>query len=469
MEGELWTWEATALAAAVRTGELSAREVVDSHLERIAAVNPQVNALAQLQGDRARESAAALDRARSAGHDPGPLAGVPFSVKASLDIEGVPTTHGARHFARDPARRDAPPVARLRSAGAIPLAHGNMPTLTLAGVHSRSQLFGDTANPWNAQVTPGGSSGGDGAAVASGMVPFGLGQDAGGSVRLPAAFCGVAGLKPSSGRYPADHRIGPEDPPLGSQELVVDGPLARSTGDLRAIHRVLSGTDPRDPRALPVPVNLPEVDGPIRVAVVTDPGWGVHPDVRAAVEAAAGALSDAGYPLVEVPGPPMLEETLEAYGQLVMTEFSGSWPRIRTCLDEEEHRYIEFGMARTAPVGLAEYLRLTGTRLSVRRAWAEFQREYPLMLGPVSTEPAFPPGLEARDAEGHRRVTQAISLCSVTSFAGLPSAAVSGGVFGGLPQGVQLIGRVFREDLCLDAAAAVEARIGRLAPVGRGA
>lgn len=467
MNGPLWKHTAVDLAAAVRSGEVSAVAVVESHLGRIAEVNPVVGAVTQSLADGARRAAEELDRRRAAGEQLGPLAGVPFTVKENIGVAGVPTTHGLARFKQMVAPVDAPPVARLRAAGAVPVGHANMPDLTLGGMHTHSELFGGTANPWHPGRTPGGSSGGDGAAVASGMVPLGLGNDAGGSVRIPAAFCGTAGLKPSYGRFAADHRMGPEDPGLASQLFPVDGPLARTVGDLRLAYEVLAGADPRDPRAVPAPLYGPDPGTPLGVAVVADPGGqGVHPDVRAAVTSAADALADAGYDVREVPDVPRLAESLEAYTGLVMTEFAQAWPMIRRILPERSRAYIELGMARSGPVALAEYLRLTGVRLGIQRDWAGFLRERPLVLGPVFTEPPVEPGLESSGPEGHERVTVAMRLCTATSLAGLPAVAVPGGVFGGLPQGVQLIGPMYREDLCLAAAEAVERRVGVLTPVG---
>ncbi|UCM87736.1 amidase [Streptomyces marincola] len=466
MTEALWERPATEQAALVRSGEVSAAELVDSHLARIDAVNPAVNAITQLLADRARADAADVDRRRAAGEEPGALAGVPFTVKESIDIGGVPTTHGAERLRGLVARADAPPVARLRAAGAVPIGHTNMPTLTLAGVHPRSELFGETANPWNPEVTPGGSSGGDGAAVATGMAALGLGNDAGGSVRVPASFCGVAGLKPTYGRFPADHRVGPDDPPLGAQLFVVDGPLARRVGDLRAACLALSGTDPRDPRAVPVPFRGEPVAAPIGVAVVADPGGlGTHPAVRAAVATAADALASAGYAVAEVPDVPRLAEATETYGSLLMTEFAPSWPAVRTLLGADGHRYIEMSMAKAPPVGIPEYLRLTGVLHGLRRSWAEFLDRYPLLLAPVFTEPPFAPGTESRDPEGHDLVGTAMRLCSATSLVGVPAVAVPAGFAGGLPIGVQVVGRAYREDLCLDAAEAIERRTPVRTPV----
>lgn len=464
---DVWTMSAAAQAEAVRRGDVSAVELVDGHLERIAEVNPRVNAVTQLMAEQARAAAARIDRLRANGTAPGPLAGVPFTVKETTPVEGVPTTFGVPRFRDLVAPADAPPVARLRAAGAVPIGHANVPTLVLAGMHTRSELFGDTVNPWDPGRTPGGSSGGDAVAVATGMAALGLGNDSGGSVRIPAQFCGVAGLKPSTGRFPADHRVlGPDDPGPASQMLVTDGPLARSVGDLRLAYEVLAGTDPRDPRALPVPLYGKPLPGPVKVAVVADPGGqGVHPAVGAAVAAAADALRDAGYDVREVADVPRMAEALDAYGRITVTEFAPSWPVVRTLLGPGGDRYIARAMERTPPASAGELVRLMGTWLGIRRSWAQFLDEYPLLLGPVFTEPPVEPGLESRDGAGRDRVAAGMRLCTVTSFVGVPAVAVPTGLADGLPCGVQLVGRAFREDLCLDAAQAVEDRLGVLTPV----
>ncbi|MGW1766193.1 amidase [Streptomyces sp. NPDC002073] len=467
MDEALWRLPAVAQAAAVRGGEVSAAELVDAHLLRIAEVNPRLNAVTQLLAERAREDAARTDRRRAAGEELGPLAGVPFTVKESTAVEGVPTTFGSPRFRDLVAPADALPVARLRAAGAVPVGHTNMPTLILAGMHTRSELFGDTVNPWDPGRTPGGTSGGDAVAVATGMAALGLGNDSGGSVRIPAQFCGVAALKPTAGRFPADQRVlGPDDPGPASQLLVTDGPLARRVADLRAAYEVLAGTDPRDPRAVPVPLYGAPLPGPVPVAVVADPGGlGVHPAVRAAVEDAADALRDAGYDVREVPDVPRLAEALDVYHRLAVTEFAPSWPVVRTLLGPGGDRYIAMMMERTPPAAADELVRLMGTWMGIRRSWAEFLDRYPLVLGPVFTEPPVEPGLESRDGAGHERVGTAMRLCSVTSFVGVPAVALPTGTAGGLPTGVQIVGRAFREDLCLTAAQAVEDRLGVLTPV----
>ncbi|MET9401953.1 amidase [Kitasatospora sp. NPDC002965] len=467
MGDALWKLSAAAQAEAVRGGEVSAVELVESHLERIAEVNPEVNAVTRLLADRAREAAGRTDRRRTAGEELGPLAGVPFTVKESTAVEGVPTTFGTPRFRDLVAPADAPPVARLRAAGAIPIGHSNMPTLILAGMHTRSELFGDTFNPWDRGRTPGGSSGGDAVAVATGMAALGLGNDSGGSVRVPAQFCGVAGLKPTTGRFPADHRIlGPDDPGPASQLLVTDGPFARSVGDLRLAYEVLAGTDPRDPRAVPVPAYGAPLPGPVKVAVVADPGGhGVHPTVLASVAAAADALRDAGYDVREVPDVPRLDEALDAYGRITVTEFAPTWPVVRKLLGAGGDRYVGMMMEQTPPASAEEFMKLMGVWMNIRRSWAEFLDDYPLLLGPSFTEPPVEPGIESRDRAGRDRVGSGMRLCTVTSFVGVPGVAVPTGTADGLPSGVQVVGRAFREDLCLAAAGAIEDRLGVLTPV----
>lgn len=452
------------IAGWIARGETSAREVVDAHLARIAEVNPRVRAVTRTLEDTARAEADAVDRARAAGAPLGPLAGVPFTVKENIDVKGSATTHGVPALREAMPRGDAPIVERLRSAGAIPIARTNLPDMSLR-FHTNSQLVGATANPWDARLSPGGSSGGEGVAIATGMSALGLGNDAGGSVRVPALFGGVAALKPSYGRFPGDRTIG-RDLTLASQLIPVDGVLARTVADLALAFRVLAGSDPRDPRAVDAPVEGPALGRPIRVGVASDPGGlGADAETLHAIEAAAAALSDAGY-AVEPIDIPRLGETLDAYGRMIMTEFHLVRPMLERLLGADGRRYIELATARVeAPVDLAEYVRLTAVRMSLQRDWAELLVRYPVVLGPVFTEPPPPIDFDIAGPAEHERVTIALRLCSATSFVGVPAVAVPTGVVGGLPRGVQVISAMYREDVGLAAAAAIEERRGVIGPI----
>ena len=459
----MWKLTAHELASGVRDGAFTATDVVEAHLERIAGTNPEINAITRLLADRARTAAVETDRRRAAGEPLGPLAGVPFTVKENIDIGGVPTTHGVPRFRDAVAAADSPSVARLRAAGAIPIGHSNMPDLTIGG-YTNSQLYGETVNPWPGLRNPSGTSGGDGAAVAAGLAALGLGNDSGGSVRGPALFCGVAALNPGYGRFPVEHRVGGADPMLASQLFPKDGPIARSVRDLRLAFETLAGTDPRDPRAVPAPLDGPPA--PKRVAVVADPGGlGVHPRVRAEVARAAGLLDAAGYEVVDGLDVPRLTDGLTGYGKMITSEFAPRWPRIRPLLTEESARHMELSIAAQPPVSLEEYLQVTADRHGLLRDWAAFLEEYPLVLGPVATEPPGDPEPDP-DAGQNLRAMLAGRLCTVTSYVGVPAVAVPTGAEAGVPAGEQIIGRPYREDLCLAAAGAIEAAVGTFTPVG---
>ncbi len=455
---------ATEIAAAVTRGDTTARAVVETHLARIAEVNPHLRAVTRTLDDTARAEAEAIDRARAAGMPLGPLAGVPFTIKENIDVRGSATTHGVPALREAMPLGDAPIVERLRRAGAIPIARTNLPDMSLR-FHTKSQLFGATVNPWNARLSPGGSSGGEGVALATGMSALGLGNDAGGSVRVPALFSGVAALKPSQGRLPGDRTLG-RDLTLASQLILVDGVLARSVEDLMLALRVLAGSDPRDPRAVDAPIDGTPLAMPIRVGVVRDPGGlGVDAETERAIDIAAAALSDAGYVLEPI-DVPRLTETLDAYGRMIMTEFHLARAMLERLLGEDGRKYIELATTRVkAPVDLAEYVRLTAVRMSLQRDWAELLSRYPVVLGPVFTEPPPPVDFDIAGDVEHERVALALRVCTATSFVGLPAVAVPTGVVDGLPRGVQVIAAMHREDVCLAAAGAIERRLGQVAPI----
>lgn len=459
-----WQLSAVSLAAAISRGEISAREAMESCLERIRVVNREVNGITELFADEALSAAAEVDRRKAAGEDLGCVAGVPFTVKGNIDVAGHPTTHGIPAMREAVAPRDAPVVERFRGAGAIPVGHTNLPDLSLR-FHTKSQLFGATLNPWDRSLSPAGSSGGEAAALATGMSALGLGNDAGGSVRIPAQFCAVTALKPSYGRFPSDRSVGPRDVSWASQLIPVEGVMARSVADLHLAFQVLAGPDARDPRVVPAPLFGPGLESPLRVAVVTDPGGlGIHPGAREAVERAAEVLEKEGYLLeeAELPG---IVEIAEAYGGMIMTEFQQSRSMLERLLGPEGRRYLELAMSVHRPVDLAGYLALSSLRQRVQRDWAEFLERFPLVLGPVFTDEIVPADFDISGAEEYGRVVKGMRLCAATSFVGLPAVALPTGIVNGRPQGVQLIGRAYREDLCLAAAAVLEAALGRFTPI----
>ena len=459
-----WQWTAGDLVATIRRGRLSAGEIVESQLERIASINPGLNALTRVFAKEARKLASEIDKRLARGEEVGPLAGLPFTVKGNIDVAGFATDHGVPALRDAIPPIDAPLVARLREAGAIPLAHSNLPDLSLR-FHTRSSLHGPTLNPWDPADSPGGSSGGEGVALATGMSPLGLGNDAGGSVRIPATLGGLCSLKPSYGRYPSDRSVGQRDLTLASQLIPVEGLLARSVADLHLVHQILAYPDPRDPRVGAAPALIEKEEGPMRVALLLDPcGEVCDPKVKAGLLTAAEALRGAGYEVVEERGPG-LDAAVESYGGMIMTEFGESRELLSRLVGDDGRRYLELAAAYRKPVDLGAYLALTARRQGLQRDWARFLENYPLVLGPVLTRARIPVDFDIVGPREHAEVTRSMCLCSATSFLGLPAVSVPVGIANGHPLGAQLVGAYQREDRCLSAAWAIERALGTFTPL----
>src|SRR6202042_1827507 len=281
---------ANELAALIARKGVSSHEVVEAHLARIATVNPKLNAVVKVLAEEARKGADEADRKVAANDALGPLHGVPFTIKENIDLAGAATTWGLPAFARAVVPLDAPVVERMREAGAVPIGRTNLPDMGLR-VHTHSSLHGVTRNPWNAGRTAGGSSGGEAAALASGMSPLGLGNDLGGSLRHPPNARGLVLIRPSQGRVPDAGVIPAADRPLAVQMMQVNGPMARTVADVRLALQVISGAHPRDPWSLDPPVERPRDAAARRVAMVAEPpGGATDPRVVEAVRQAGTAL-----------------------------------------------------------------------------------------------------------------------------------------------------------------------------------
>jgi amidase len=463
---ELWDMSASELAQRIRAREVSSREVVEAHLRRIDRVNPRVNAITVVLAEEALDAADAADRVLRSGAAGGPLCGVPMTVKENIDAAGSATTHGIVALRDAVPPSDAPHIAELREAGTILIGRTNMPDLGMRW-HTDNALHGATRNPWSADHTPGASSGGEAAAVATGMSPLGMGGDGAGSLRWPAQCCGTAALKPSLGRVAIAGQGQPRQPiPFAFQLLAVHGPIAREVCDLRLAFghmRALSGGDPWH---APVPLEGPPMAKPIRVALVRDPdGPSVDPAVDGALRRAAGLLADAGY-VVEEREAPALVRAGEIYTQL-MSSYSRvqeTQPPVEGIASEDFVRFWElFWPIWTRAAGRPAFDPMM-ERATIARAWSDWMDETPLVLAPIATRPAFRVGCDL-DPAWLADWPAVIRTIVVVNLLGLPSVAVPTGEAGGLPQVVQVIGPRFREDLCLDAAAAIEAATPRLTPI----
>ncbi len=453
------------LARMIASGEVTSTEVVEAHLARIAEVNPDLNAVTVTLADDARAAATAVDRSIAAGRRLGPLAGVPFTVKENIDVGGSATTWGVAALAGQIASADAPMVARLREAGAIPLARTNLPDFAFRW-HTESGRAGHTRNPWDPDRTPGGSSGGEAVALATGMTPLGLGNDLGGSLRIPAQMCGITAIKPSRGRVAEGAVTEPAVQPISIQMTMVAGPMARRVADLRLALRILSARDPqaRDPRWVPAPFDGPAIDGRIRVAVVRDPlGAGTDPHVQAGIDRAAGWLSDAGYEVVSIE-PPKIGEATAAWVHAIYADVATIWPGMEPVAGNGVRAFIEACQATGVfkPVDQPAQLAAWIAVYELSAAWGRFLEEHPIVLSPVSCER---PWLVGDDVSRVEQIAASMRTILPVNILGLPACAVPVGADDGLPQGVQLIGRRFREDLLLDAAQKIEDRAPVLTPI----
>ena len=453
---EITSASAIAIARAIRGKEISAVEVVQAHLDRISDVNPRLNAVVALCAERALDEAREADAALVRGDATGPLHGVPMTLKDSLDTEGVVTTAGTagrRDFVPD---RDATITARLRAAGAILLGKTNTPELTWSG-ETDNDVYGRTNNPFDLERNPGGSSGGAAAIVSACGSPFDIGSDTGGSIRAPAHLTGIAGIKPNSGRVPrTGHIIGYTMGAIDS--YTQNGPMARYVEDLALILPVISGPDWRDPAIVDMPLGDPaDVDIPnLRVAFYTDPPGFKPPDedtrnttlsaVNALTNIVASIEEDVPQALSRVPD--LNDRSSEGDGgagtrrlldQIGATDIS---PRLAKWLDE----------AKLIPT--EEFTKALEDVDQYRSDMLQFMRDYDVIISPTTATTAQPHG-EYYEEQGYAIYTHPYNLT------GWPAAVVRCGTSsGGLPIGVQVASRPWREDVSLAVAAFLESALG---------
>ncbi|HEM7876045.1 amidase [Burkholderia contaminans] len=460
---ELWQLPATELAKRVRQREVSAREVADAVLDRLDAVNPAINAVIEHRPDDVRRQADEVDRAIARGDDPGPLAGVPVTVKINVDQAEFATTNGTRLQENLIAHADSPVVGNIRKAGAILLGRTNSPTFALRWFTS-NLVHGHTRNPRNPSLTPGGSSGGAAAAVAAGIGPLAVGTDIGGSVRYPAYACGVHGIRPSLGRVPAFNASSPERA-IGAQLMSTAGPIARTIDDLSLALRAFAAPDPRDPWHVAVPFDGREV--PKRAALCVRPGGlQVVPEVEAALRDAARRLIDAGWTVDEIDDTPPMREAALLQEQLWLGDgFDALTSAVAKDGDPGAAAVVEAvrGKVRDLPADVIS--RALVRRTTLTRQWRLFLDEYAVVLLPVSSELPFPDDLDRQGPDGFDRVWEAQLTLRALPAMGLPGLAVTTSLVNGVPVGVQVVAAHHREDLCLLAGRDIEARGVPVAPV----
>jgi amidase len=461
---ELWRRGALELAAIIRSGEASSREVVQAHLDRIGAVNPALNAIVRLLPEQALAAADLADQALANGGELGPLHGVPCTVKENIDVAGTPTTQAIPALAEAVASVDAPQVERLRAAGAIPIGRTNLPDFGLR-VHTDSALHGLTRNPWNAQRTSGGSSGGEAVALATGMSPLGLGNDLGGSLRNPAHCCGIASIKPSTGAVPAASVIPPDDMPISFQLMAVEGVMARRIADVRAGFIAIAGQHPRDPISVPATfADLAPGERP-RVAVLAEPpGGDTHPDVAAAVRRAADALASDGFEVTDAT-PPGYERALELWSAILSADLRVMRPALDQLMGSGGREFLGHALDFLPEPDLAGLAVAHGARHPLGRDWSLWFQDYPVLLCPVWSQPAFPLDFDIASRDGAIATLELMRPVLPANLLGTPAAVVPAGMADGLPVGVQVMGGKFTELRCLAVAEVIERALGPITPI----
>ncbi|THF65299.1 amidase family protein [Pseudothauera rhizosphaerae] len=455
---DLWRLSAAEIAALVHRRDVSAEAIASAALARLEEANPAINAIVEHRPEETLARARAVDRALARGEAVGPLAGVPVTIKINLDQAGYATSNGLRTQRDLVARENNPVVDGLLASGAVPLGRSNAPAFSYRWF-TDNLLHGATRNPRNPALTPGGSSGGAAAALAVGIGAIAHGSDIAGSIRYPAYASGVHGLRPTPGRVAVHNATAVQGRSIGVQIMAVSGPLARTVADLRLGLHAMARPDVRDPWWVPAPLQGPPV--PHRAALCLAPdGMDTAAEIRAALLDAADKLRDAGWTVDEVDALPPLREAVPIQIALWM---GGDYDNLLAAARREGDPGAIDALAGQEDfirgLGLQDYARALTRREIVARAWALFVERYPVVLLPNSAELPFPDGLDLQGPEAYRRVWNAQLPMIALPVTGLPALTLSTGLLrDGTPVGVQIVAGRFREDLCLEAAAAIEAR-----------
>ncbi|WP_348264730.1 amidase [Telmatobacter sp. DSM 110680] len=450
----------------LRARELSVMELAEAHIAQIERLNPKLNAFADFDAMRVRELACAMDAVPVGAR--GPLHGLPVTVKSSIAAAGYKCEIGSLNHRGEIPREDAVVVGRLRAAGALILGTTNCPEFLMA-YETDNVLHGQTRNPWDLERTPGGSSGGESAAIAAGMSSAGLGSDSGGSVRVPAHFTGICSLKPTPGRIPGRGHLPPCVGPFSTLGAI--GPMARTIGDVELLFRTLSGQDDADPASTPVTLReLSESElQKNRVGFFEDDGLTpVTAETRAAVRKAAAALRDAGF-CVE----PFLPRTLERLRNLWWTFFvqcGAMFYEPEVCGGREKlspifSEFLEIA-ERTGPLSSTDLLNAWAEMDLLRAKTMEEMREYPVLLCPVASVAAWKHGKRKWTIDGQTvEYLDAVRYTQWFNTLGAPAAAVPvGRSHEGMPIGVQIAGRPFEDEVVLGVAGIVDRAFGYSAP-----
>lgn len=453
-------WSARETREAVLRRTISCREVVEVTLSRIEKVNPTINAIVDLFPEESLASTDLLDANLRQGIRPGPLFGVPITIKDNTDQRGRRTVNGVAGSAVKLAAEDSPIVQNLRGAGAIIIGRTNTPCLS-SRWDTDNGVYGRTRNPYSASRTTGGSSGGAAAGLAAGLSMLGHGNDIGGSIRYPAFCCGVAGLRPSMGRTPM---FNPTTPGRSfcNQMFNVEGMLARNVSDLALSLPTLSIGNSKDPLWSGRP-EIGDFAAPKRIGLILNAsGVFVDPKVVEAVTETGRKLADRGF-IVEEVTPPSVADTADLWAKLVFFELRQAWSSFESIADKDAVRANRLFLEAAPTISFEEYAACIQHILVVKRTWSEFMSEYPVLIGPNSGDLPFKAGFDLESVDATRHQLAAHALMVTVNLLGLPAVAVPTGFVSvpdapsGLPIGVQVIGARLLDEIALTIAGHVQA------------
>lgn len=460
---KLWQKSASELAKMFKKGEVSSTEIVEAHLKRIDEINPSLNAICTRIDEQALAAAKAADKGRANGDSLGPLAGVPFTVKSNIDLQGSATDNAIPALKDAIPPTDAPVTARMKAAGGIPLARTNLPDIGLR-FQTESTLHGLTLNPWNKDVTCGGSSGGEAVALATGMSPLGLGNDLGGSLRNPATCCSIVAIKPTFGVIPRIPVIPASPMSIMGQVLISEGPMARNVKDVKLALSVLGGYLPKDPWS--VPVTLQENSKKLRIAMMpTPPGGATDPKVAKVVREAAKALEDAGHKVTEI-DIPEYEATIKCWDDIVIGNIGNGIKDMLPLIGNNAASVLNFIVEGRATSTPDQIEKAWEDRYNLSIAWHTFFEKYDAILTPTWTQLPLTVNQDAQSSEGCILQLETVRPILAGNVLGLPSVAVPAGIVDGLPVGVLFTGPKWSDLDCLNLAQCVEdAQIAPQTPI----
>ncbi len=455
---QLWQLSAVDQANGIREGQFTATALVESVLARVAEKNPALNAIVDPLNDQALQAAAKADADVASGLALGSLHGVPVTIKVNVDTQGRPTTNGMTVFKDVIAPDNSPIVQNLLNAGAIIIGRTNTPEMSMR-LTTDNPLYGLTRNPWNPEISPGGSSGGAASAAAAGFGAIHHGNDIAGSLRYPATACGLSTVKPGLGRVPAYLPSAKAERGMLAQLMSVQGVICREVKDVRLATEVLVGHDPRDPWHVPMPFHSGESDLPKVGFCKTSHGYPMHEGIVANLDRAAGILEAAGYQVEEIETPAIaepakawlentnfemkrtLEPVFSEHGSDIINQIFNGYYQLEKMVDAEGYLF-----------GIAERTRMV-------REWNLLLAEYPLVLTPYLMRPGYP-----YDYDETFEGVADLFRCSIYSYGvnyiGMPAGVVPVDLVEGMPSGVQLIGQKWREDWILDAMEVIENATG---------